>query len=82
MKPMFAAMIRDSLTDDDREFCRTATEKQLPGIIRSFCRMIDGDTMGKMKYYYHAHVSPIVAMPERLLRHYIIKPLKKRLKAA
>jgi len=82
MKPKFATMIRESLSADDREFYRTAPKELMPKTTRLFYEMIEGGPMEAMNYHVSQAVRPIVQMPERLLRTWIIKPIKKRLKAA
>jgi glycosyltransferase involved in cell wall biosynthesis len=84
LKPRFAAMVRDSLTEDDRDFCRTASNELLPKLPRLFRKMIDGCLIDAILYHNHVSqpIRSIIKFPERLLRQYVIKPLKKRLKAA
>jgi glycosyltransferase involved in cell wall biosynthesis len=86
LRPRFAAKIRDSLTEDDRAFYRSAPKKVLGKLTRLFYEMIDGGQLETANYHvsylFVQKILPIVRMPERLLRKYIIKPLKKRLKAA
>ena len=80
--PRFAVLIRNALTEDDREFYRTASRKILHITVRSFYQMIDGGSLESMKYYGIIHLRSIVQIPERLFRHHVIKPIKKILKAA
>ena len=82
IKPKFAAMIRDSLTEDDREFYRTTPKKLMPKKIRLFYKMIDGGLMEAMNYHVSQITRPIIQMPKRFFRRWIVKPIKKRLKAA
>jgi len=71
LKPKFAALVRDSLTEDDREFYRTAPMSKK---VRLFCKMVDGGFMETMNYHCNRQMSSIV--------RWIIKPLKKLLKTA
>jgi len=82
MKPRLAAKIRESLTADDREFYRTAPKRLVPTTIRLFYEMIDGDPKAAMCYRGLRAIQETVKMPEQFLRHWIIQPIKKRLKAA
>jgi glycosyltransferase involved in cell wall biosynthesis len=82
LKPRFAAMIRASLTADDHEFCRTTSKKRLRKTEQLFYKMIDGGPVEATKYHVSSAVQNAVKLPERLLRHWVIKPIKKRLKAA
>jgi len=82
MKPRFAAIIREALSEDDWEFCRTSPKKLMPKNDKLFYVMIDGGLKEAINYRVSQVVRPIVSMPERFLRHWVIKPIKKRLKAA
>jgi len=82
LKPKFAVMLYDSLTEDDRVFYRTAQKKLVPKVVQLFYKMIDGGSIETINYHYHIHARSMIRMPERLLRQWIIKPIKKRLKAA
>ena len=72
----FKWLIRDNLTDDDREYFRSG--KAGKDIARFYEIEIEGNPIAIMK----KHVSKIVKLPEQALRHWVIKPIKKRLKAA
>ena len=78
LKPKYVAMIRDSLTEDDRKFYRTALLKTT----KLFYEMIDGGLMEAVKYHGNGRIRSIARMPERVIRRWIVKPLKKLLKAA
>jgi len=82
MKPKFAAMIRDALNDDDRGFYRTAPQELMPEENRLFYEMIDGGSKEMVKYHVWQVIDPIVKMPERFVRRWIVKPFKKIMKAA
>jgi len=74
--------IHKSLTADDREFYRTAPKVLIPKRVRQFYLEIDGSPIERMTYCVVRNLSEIVKMPERILRQWIVKPLKKLLKAA
>ena len=78
MKPRFAAMIRESLTADDWQFLCIASKKQLSNTARLFYKMLDGSRTDALKYHFFESIK----LPEQFLRKWIIKPIKKRLKAA
>ena len=75
-------MIRESLTADDREFYRFAPKKLVRKSTRLFYEMIDGGLKESLKYHVLSPIDTIIKLPERLLRRWVIKPIKKRLKAA
>ena len=84
MRAQCMALIRESLTEDDRKFFRNASEELVPKTRRLFYKMIDGGLIEMVNY--HIHISPIrlrvksiIRMPEQLLRWWIIKPVKKLL---
>jgi len=74
--------VREALDVDDWKFFRTASKEQLPKNIRLFYEMIDGGPMEAMNYHVSRAIQETVKMPERFLRRWIIKPIKKRLKVA
>jgi len=78
LRSRFIFHVRQSLKESDREFCRTAPKKLLPNAVRLFYAMVDGDRVSTMRY----HLFEMAKLPEKHLRHWIIKPLKKRLRAA
>ena len=78
----FAAMIRESLSEDDREFYRNASKKQVPNVLKLFYEMIDGDKTAALNYQVSLIVHETVRMPERFIRQWIVKPLQRRLRAA
>ena len=56
-----------------REYCLNASPKQFPNKLRKFyLLLVVGGWLGAVRYYF----SNAIKMPERLLRHCIIKPLK------
>jgi len=71
MKRGFAASFRKSLSADEREFCRVA-----PKDIKSFYEMIDGGLKESLKYHVSSSIDTIIKLPERLLRRWIVRPLK------
>jgi len=76
LKPRFVTMIRDTLTADDHAFYRT--NKLAKHLVQFYKIVIIGDPIAIMKY----HIVKIMRTPEQTLRRWIIKPIKKRLKAA
>jgi len=76
LKPKFAIRIRESLTTDDREFYRTAPKELVSKTVKLFYQMIDGGPMAAMNYHVSPVVRSIIGMPERLFRHWVIKPIK------
>ena len=78
----FCQHIRWHLTDADRECYRTAPKKLIPKDVKLFYEMVAGGPIEAMNYHVSRTIRSIVGMPERLLRQWIVKPLKKRLKAA
>ena len=52
IKQKYVTMVRESLSADDREFCRTAPKKQCKRMVKLFCAMVDGDKMGILKYHF------------------------------
>ena len=78
----FKELIRASLTDEDREFLRSEAGEMLPKKTRLFYEMIDGGILRTIKYHFRGKITSIIKAPEQIIRHAIIKPLKKRLKAA
>ena len=50
LKPRFAEMIRDSLTEDDRKFYRDSTNRQLRRLARLFYAMIDGGIIETIRF--------------------------------
>jgi glycosyltransferase involved in cell wall biosynthesis len=81
LKPKFITMIRDNMNEEDREYCRTAPKKQLPKAVKNFYKMVAGARMAMTKYRISMAIDFAVKMPERLVRHCLIKPIKKCLKA-
>ena len=82
VQPNAIRWFRESLDEEERDFYRTAPKELLSKTARLFYEMIDGGTKEVVMYYYHVQISPIVQMPERILRQWIIKPIKERLKSA
>ena len=76
LKPRLVSMIRESLIADDREFCCSASKKQVPKIVRLFYEKIDGGFKESLKYQVFSVISPIIKLPERFLRRRIVKPFK------
>ena len=76
-RPQFAAMIRESLSEDDREFYRNASKKHVPKVLKLFYEMIDGGKVVAMNYQVSLIVHETVKMPERFIRQWIVKPLAK-----
>ena len=76
MKPDYAAMVRESLTADDREFYRTAPKKQLRNIARLFYAMLDGDKTDAQKFCIAYTIHQTVRMPELFFRWWIVRPLR------
>ena len=81
VKPQFAAMIRESLNEDDREFYRNASKNHVSNSIKSFYEMIDGSKVAAIKYQISLVVRETARMPERFIRKWIVKPIQKRLRA-
>ena len=75
-------MIRESLTEDDREFYRNASKKQVPNVLKSFYEMIEGGKVAALNYQVSLVVHETVSMPERFIRQWIVKPIQKRLRMA
>ncbi|MDR0327032.1 MAG: glycosyltransferase [Planctomycetaceae bacterium] len=77
LKPEMMRMIRGSLRADDREFYRTAPKTSVPKRVRLFYEMIDGGVMETVRYQLSHTTEEIIKLPERVLRNWIIKPIKK-----
>ena len=78
----FRALILENLSEDDREFYRTAPKSLVPKHIKLFYEMIDGGFKEAVIYQVSLAMDSTIKFPERFLRHWLIKPLKRRLKAA
>jgi len=72
----FRDLVRKNITVEDREYYRNG--KAGKDIARFYESKIEGNPIAIMK----EHVSKIVKLPEQALRRWVIKPIKKRLKAA
>ena len=80
LRTRFAAMIRESLTTDDREFYRTASKKQCKTVARLFYAMLDGDKTSAWKFRLVHTIKQAIRAPELLLKRLGIKPINRRLK--
>jgi len=79
LKSPFLQYVRQSLTEEDLALFRITTDAGLMSKrLMLFYKMIDGDLMFILHYY----LSGAISLPERLLRRWVIKPIKNRLKAA
>jgi hypothetical protein len=77
LKPRYTAMIRDSLTADDREFYRAGTKKQCKRIARLFYAMIEGGKTEARNFYIAHTAVQILRMPELLCKQWIVGPIRK-----
>ena len=69
----FLRLIRESLTEDDRMFYRSeAASAMKPRVLCFYRGLVDGVWQETMKYYFHE----VVKLPERLMKHAIIKPFR------
>jgi len=82
LRQEFRELILENLTAEDREFYRTAPEKLVSKNTKLFYEMIDGGLKEYIKYHVLSTIDPIIKLPEQALRRWVIKPIKKRLKAA
>jgi len=82
MKPKFVALIREALIAEDRDFYRTASKKLIPKATKFFYEMIDGGLKEMLNYHNYQIIRPIVQMPERFVRQWIVKPIRRMLKAS
>jgi hypothetical protein len=78
LRSEFRALIRENMTDEDRNFYRTASRKSLSGTARRFGKMLDGDLWATVSY----HVCRMAKMPEELCRQWIFRPLRRWWRAA
>ena len=76
MQSEYTALVRDSLTADDREFYRTAPKKQLRKIARLFYAMLDGGKADAWKFRIAYTLNQMMRMPELLVRQWIVGPLQ------
>ena len=80
LKPEYMELLWESLSDDDREFCRTA--KHLPNMVQLFYAMLDGGSTDILKFHIANTLKQVIQAPEQLFRNWIVKPMKNRRKAA
>ena len=76
LKPKFMAMIRESLTADDREFYRDP-KNQLPITTRLLYAMIDGGRMEALKFRIAYIIEQIIRMPELLVNRWLVRPVRR-----
>ena len=79
LKPRFVAMIRDSLTADDREFYRSVPKNPCKQLARLFYAMIEGSETDARKFKIAYTVHQIIRTPELCLNRWIIRPIKRGL---
>ena len=72
----FLLMCRESLTEDDRKFFYSRMCELDKKTLRFYRLLVDGGKIGVLKYHYESYFCETVKWPERLLRRWIIKPLK------
>jgi len=80
LRPQYVAMIRESLTAEDREFIRTAPKKLVQKCSKLFYeKMIDGNPglIAMVDYYISSAIYSITKKPPRQIFHWIIKRIKK-----
>jgi glycosyltransferase involved in cell wall biosynthesis len=82
LKPRFLVMIRDSLTDDDRTFYRSAPKKRLSNIARLFYAMIEGGTTEAWNFHVAFMMNRLALMPERVVNRWIVRPMRRLREAA
>ena len=78
LQPKFLEMMRESLTDDDREFYRSTPRGFWKFRLCLFYRMIEGNKMDTLKY----HLFETVRWLAQFLPQWIVEPLKNQLKTA
>ncbi|MCL2348818.1 MAG: glycosyltransferase [Planctomycetaceae bacterium] len=76
LKPEYVAMIRDSLTADDREFYRDP-KKPCKTVARLFYAMIEGGRAEALKFQIVFTMERIMRMPGLLCKQWIVKPMRK-----
>ena len=74
LQPRYTAMIREVLSEDDREFYRTAPLKK---IVKLFYAMIDGDESDARNFRTAYAMHQILRMPELLIRQWIVRPFQR-----
>jgi len=77
LQPRYRDMIRKVISDDDREFYRTASKKQCKTVARLFYAMIDGDTTAAWKFRIAYTMQQIIRTPELLVRQWIVRPFRR-----
>jgi len=79
MRSQYVAMIRESLSSDDRKFYRTAPKELVPRRIKWFYEMIDGNLglVATVKYYVAQVIYGITKKSPRQIFWWIIKRIKK-----
>lgn len=89
LKPRYKAMLREHFNMDDRRFCNDSSELLNKSVREFFLLMIDGGHIGTLKYQIGTQLGTlkyqtgeVIKLPERLLRRWVIKPIKKWLRAA
>ena len=81
MRARYIANIRESLSSDDREFCRTAPETLIPRHLKRFYAMIDGNTIDALKYYIEPASLPThFRWLAQFFPQWVAKPIEKGLK--
>ena len=76
LQSRYIEMIREVLSEDDREFYRTAPETQCKKIVKLFYAMIDGNESDAWKFRIVYTMQQIVRMPELLIRQWIARPIR------
>ena len=81
LRARFIRLIRRSWTDADRKFYRSAAGKKLLGkkCVRFYRLLVDGGWFGTLKYHWYSRKKSfyeMIKLPERLLRCYVVRPLK------
>ena len=73
LQPKYTAMIREVLSEDDREFYRTTPCKK---IVRLFYAMIDGNESDAHNFRIAYTLHQLLRMPELLIRQWLVRPFR------
>jgi len=76
LQPRYTAMIREVLTDDDREFYRSAPKGQCKRIVRLFYAMIDGGASDAWNFRVAYLMDQAIRLPEQLIKRWIVQPIR------